>query len=101
MLVLSRLREEAIMIGDEVEIRVLDIRGDRVRLGLIAPPEVSIYRKEIYLAIQKENMEAARAKSDGADEAVRLLQRGSRALPTPRRKAWPSTRVTPQPQGGE
>lgn len=54
MLVLTRRVDEKIMIGDDVEIMVVDIRGDRVRLGIKAPPEVSIHREEIWKKIQRE-----------------------------------------------
>ena len=57
MLVLSRQRDESIMIGDDVEITIVDVRGDKVRLGINAPRSVSVHRKEIYLAIQKEKEE--------------------------------------------
>jgi carbon storage regulator len=62
MLVLSRQKNEAIMIGDDVEITIVDIRGDRVRLGITAPQSVSVHRKEIYEAIRRENIEASRTK---------------------------------------
>ncbi len=55
MLVLSRQKDQSIKIGDNIEIVVVDIRGDQVRLGITAPPEVSIHRREVYDAIQKEN----------------------------------------------
>lgn len=54
MLVLSRQKDESIMIGDEVEITIVDVRGDKVRLGINAPRNIAVHRKEIYLAIQKE-----------------------------------------------
>ena len=54
MLVLSRQKDESIMIGDDVEITIVDVRGDKVRLGINAPRSISVHRKEIYLAIQKE-----------------------------------------------
>lgn len=54
MLVLSRQKDESIMIGDDVEITIVDVRGDKVRLGINAPRNVAVHRKEIYLAIQKE-----------------------------------------------
>lgn len=57
MLVLSRQKDESIMIGDEVEITIVDVRGDKVRLGINAPRSVAVHRKEIYLAIQKEKQE--------------------------------------------
>ena len=59
MLVLSRQRDETIMIGDEIEITVVDIRGDKVRLGITAPRQIQVHRKEVYDAIRRENAEAA------------------------------------------
>lgn len=59
MLVLSRQRDETIMIGDNIKITVVDIRGDKVRLGIVAPIEIPVHRKEVYDAIQRENREAA------------------------------------------
>ncbi|QDU72359.1 carbon storage regulator CsrA [Mucisphaera calidilacus] len=59
MLVLSRQRDETIMIGDEIEITVVDIRGDKVRLGINAPRNVQVHRKEVYEAIKKENTASA------------------------------------------
>jgi carbon storage regulator len=61
MLVLSRQRDESIIIGDNVIITVIDIRGDKVRLGIEAPKEVPVHRQEVYDAIQRENMKAGRA----------------------------------------
>jgi carbon storage regulator len=54
MLVLSRRRDQSIMIGDDVEITVVDICGDKVRLGIKAPAEMSVHRREIYEAIKEE-----------------------------------------------
>lgn len=65
MLVLSRQRDETIMIGDDIEITVVDIRGDKVRLGITAPTRVAVHRKEVYESIKAENERAARL--DGAD----------------------------------
>lgn len=65
MLVLSRQRDETIMIGDEIEITVVDIRGDKVRLGITAPTRIAVHRKEVYEAIRRENEQAARIS--GAD----------------------------------
>ena len=62
MLVLSRQRDETIMIGDEIEITVVDVRGDKVRLGINAPRQVQVHRKEVYEAIRMENAEAARVQ---------------------------------------
>jgi len=60
MLVLSRERDETIMIGDDIELTVVDIRGDKVRLGIKAPSHVAVHRKEVYDAIKRENEQAAR-----------------------------------------
>ena len=54
MLVLSRQRDESIMIGDDVEIIIVDVRGDKVRLGITAPKSIAVHRREIYDAIQRE-----------------------------------------------
>jgi carbon storage regulator len=59
MLVLSRQRDETIMIGDDVELTVVDIRGDKVRIGIKAPPHIAVHRKEVYDAIRNENQHAA------------------------------------------
>ncbi len=70
MLVLSRQRDETIMIGDDVELTVVDIRGDKVRLGIKAPSHIPVHRKEIYDAIKRENEQAARLK-DPSFESLR------------------------------
>lgn len=54
MFVLSRLRDEVIVIGDHIRVTVVDIRGDKVRLGLDAPTETPVHRQEVYEAIQRE-----------------------------------------------
>lgn len=70
MLVLSRQRDETIMIGDDIQITVVDIRGDKVRLGITAPTQISVHRKEVYDAIQQENRKAANLKPEDISEAV-------------------------------
>jgi carbon storage regulator len=59
MLVLSRQRDETIMIGDNIEITIVDIRGDKVRLGISAPKTIPVHRKEVWESIQRENRDAA------------------------------------------
>ena len=54
MLVLSRQKDESIVIGDDVEITIVDVRGDKVRLGINAPRHISVHRREVYDAIQRE-----------------------------------------------
>ncbi|MFW6059107.1 MAG: carbon storage regulator CsrA [Phycisphaeraceae bacterium] len=76
MLVLSRQRDETIMIGDEIEITVVDIRGDKVRVGITAPRHVQVHRKEVYEAIKRENTEAAQVRVDdlpGGDRPMRAV----------------------------
>lgn len=65
MLVLSRHRDETVMIGDEIELTVVDIRGDKVRIGIKAPTRVPVHRKEIYEAIRRENDAAGRLDGGG------------------------------------
>ncbi len=77
MLVLSRQRDETIMIGDSVEITIVDIRGDKVRVGIAAPSQVAVHRKEVFDSIRKENEHAA-----GLDESS-----WSRSLPHPELKS--------------
>jgi len=64
MLVLSRQRDQTIMIGDDVEITIVDIRGDKVRLGINAPSEIPVHRKEVYDAIKRENEAASKVKPE-------------------------------------
>lgn len=66
MLVLSRQRDESIVIGDNIVVTVVDVRGDKVRLGIEAPREVSVHRREIYEAIQRENQQASKIRLDDA-----------------------------------
>jgi len=66
MLVLSRQRDESIIISDNIVITVVDVRGDKVKLGIDAPKEISVHRREVYEAIQRENRQAALLKPDDA-----------------------------------
>jgi carbon storage regulator len=68
MLVLSRHKDETIMIGDDIELTVVDIRGDKVRIGIKAPSSVPVHRKEVYEAIRKENEEASTFDRDDLGE---------------------------------
>ena len=61
MLVLSRKLNEQIMIGDDIVLTIVDIRGDKVRLGINAPPEVPVHRREVYLALKNANSAPADA----------------------------------------
>ncbi|KKB35985.1 carbon storage regulator CsrA [Bacillus thermotolerans] len=69
MLVLTRKTGEAIQIGDDIEITVVSVKGDQIKLGINAPKHVDIHRKEVYLAIQEENEQA----STGVEDIFSLL----------------------------
>ncbi len=64
MLILARKRNESIIIGDQIEISIIDIKGDQVKIGITAPKSIKVYREEVYRAIQRENIEAAKAKPE-------------------------------------
>ena len=70
MLALSRKKDEAIVINNNVEITIIEIKGYQVKLGISAPKSVPIYRKEVYLQIQEANQAAA---NEGAMEALKNL----------------------------
>ena len=72
MLVLKRKSHEAITIGDDIEIHILSVDGDQVKVGIEAPKQVEIHRKEIYLSIQEANSEAASVAA--IDEALDFLK---------------------------
>lgn len=70
MLVLTRKTNQSIMIGDEIELSILAVSGDKVRVGISAPRDVPVFRKEVYLAIQEERLGSAASDSDGSLEDV-------------------------------
>ena len=71
MLVLTRKKNQAIVINDDIEITVIDIQGDQVRLGVSAPKSVSVHRKEVYLEIKQENRKAAETPNVSLDELIK------------------------------
>jgi carbon storage regulator len=71
MLALSRKANESIVIGNDIEITVLEVKGDQVKIGISAPKTVPIYRKEIYLQIKEANTEAA--QSNATDDLLKKL----------------------------
>lgn len=71
MLALSRKKNEALVINNDIEITVLEIKGEQVKIGITAPKDVPIYRKEVYLQIQKANGEAT--NTEGIAELNELL----------------------------
>ena len=64
MLVLARKPNQSIMIGDDIEIRIVDIKGDQVKIGITAPKSIGVHRKEIYQEILASNIEASQAKGE-------------------------------------
>ena len=73
MLVLTRLRDETMMIGNDIELTVVDIKGDKVRLGIKAPTNIPVHRKEVYEAIQREKEQAAKLR----DRDIKKVKLGS------------------------
>ena len=71
MLALTRKKGEALILNNDIEITILEIKGDQVKIGIQAPKEVAIYRKEIYLQIQKENAESMNV--EGLEELKKLF----------------------------
>jgi carbon storage regulator len=78
MLVLARRLNESIMIGDDIEVVVIDIKGDQVKLGIRAPKRVTVHRKEIYEEIRKENIAAvdSRFKPEELKELSDFIKKG-------------------------
>jgi carbon storage regulator len=73
MLVLTRKSNQSIMIGDEIEVSVLSIMGEKVRIGIQAPRDIPVFRKEVYLEIQQENMAAGASARAEVDDALKRL----------------------------
>lgn len=74
MLVLTRKIDQSIMIGDDVRIVIVDIRGDQVKIGIDAPRDISVHRQEVYLDIQQENKRAALTKKFNVRELEEVLR---------------------------
>ena len=99
MLVLSRQRDESIIIGDNVVVTIVDVRGDKVKLGIEAPQDVSVHRREVYEAIRRENQQAAKLRPEDARGLGRPpLDRSqpTKSLATPVAHAWADF-ATPAP----
>lgn len=72
MLALSRKKNEALVINNNVEITILEIKGEQVKIGITAPKEVPVYRKEVYVQIQDANKEAV--STDGMEASKKMLE---------------------------
>ena len=73
MLVLTRKKDQTLVINDNIEITVLDIQGDQIRIGIDAPKSVKVFRKELYLEIQAENKNAAQKSAQVSAENLKNL----------------------------
>jgi carbon storage regulator len=76
MLVLTRKSNQSIMIGDDIEVSVLSIMGEKVRIGIQAPRDIPVFRNEVYLEIQQENAAASTSASAEVNEALNRLSQG-------------------------
>lgn len=74
MLVLTRKKNEAIVINDDIEITIVDIQNDQIRIGISAPKNVPVYRKEIYVQMTEENKKAAKSGKISLDELKKNLK---------------------------
>ncbi len=106
MLILARRIGESIMVGDQVEISVVDIKGDQVKLGINAPSQVKVYRREVYSAIQEENRAAAAAAPRSLPHIEGLLEKkeegsreGSKGAPREGPKGGSQDEPKPGPTG--
>lgn len=72
MLALSRKKGEAIIVNQDIELTILEIKGDQVKIGISAPKSIPVYRKEVYLQIQEENKEVVNSESLSELKGIRL-----------------------------
>ena len=77
MLVLTRKSNQSIMIGDDIEVSVLSIMGEKVRIGIQAPRDIPVFRKEVYLEIQQDEAATGRSARDGVDDALKRMSANS------------------------
>jgi carbon storage regulator len=81
MLVLTRKANQSIMIGDQIEVSVLSVLGEKVRLGIQAPRDVPVFRKEVFLEIQAQNVQAAESSREALDKALGMMGDADRESP--------------------
>ncbi|ACV61584.1 carbon storage regulator, CsrA [Desulfofarcimen acetoxidans DSM 771] len=74
MLILTRKKNESIMLGEEIKITVLDIRGDSIKIGIEAPKELTVLRSELYQAVREENTRAALVKQSVLEQLRKLQE---------------------------
>ena len=78
MLVLSRQKNETIMIGDMIKITIVDVKGEKVRVGINAPIEIPVHRKEVYDAIKRENIEASAVDPSNLAQVTGMFKKSKR-----------------------
>ena len=83
MLVLTRRTGESVMVGDEVVVTVLEVRGDVIRLGITAPRSIRVHREEVYRELQAANRQAASPSTESVQALARLLQPAPGPGPVP------------------
>src|SRR4051812_21938384 len=97
MLVLTRKKGERVMIGDDIVVTLIDIRGDGVRIGFDAPRGVPIQRAEVVTAVTEANTEAAATSASAGEALVGLLSKGARPAPAPDDQAPPESSTSGTP----
>ncbi len=75
MLILARKEEQSIMIGDNIEVSILSIKGDHIKIGINAPSDVKVYRKEVFEEIQSANIEAAKTDANSIRSLGKLFKK--------------------------
>jgi len=80
MLVLSRQKNETIMIGDMIKITIVDVKGEKVRVGINAPIEIPVHRKEVYDAIKRENIEASAVDPSNLAQVAGMFKKAKRKV---------------------
>jgi len=78
MLVLSRQKNETIMIGDMIKITIVDVKGEKVRVGINAPIEIPVHRKEVYDAIKRENIQASAVDPSNLAQVAGMFKKSKR-----------------------
>jgi carbon storage regulator len=76
MLVLTRKKNQSIVLNDNIELTVIEIQGDQVRIGINAPKDVKVFRKEVYIEIMEENQRASDVKIDSLDILKDVIKKG-------------------------
>ena len=74
MLALTRKKDEAIIINGNIEVKILDVQGDKVRIGISAPKEIEIYREEVYIQVLESNRSAMNTSKQGMEAIKKLMK---------------------------